>query len=174
MSLSGPPYSNKRTAKVLVGIVGDKIEVLAGKTRRLDRRTPAVLGDVEHDAVDVLVFHFRVDARILRQLHEELSTVLLDLLPGRILAVDDEAEVMQSGPIRAALTALRACRKMQQREVHHAVGQRDGVTDRRLDLLQALEPEHALVEGCGLFEVGNLNGDMSELGHGALQGFGGR
>src|SRR5215472_19327803 len=112
MSVSGPPYSNRRTAKVLVGIVGDKIDVPAGKTRRLDRRAPAVLGYVEHDAVDVLVFHFRVNARILRQLHEELAAVLLDLLAGRVLAVDDEAEVMQAGPVRAALAALRACREM--------------------------------------------------------------
>ena len=82
-----------------------------GKLKRLNRRPPAVLGHVEHDAVDVLEFHFRVDAGILQQLHEKLAAVLLDLLPGNVLVVDDEAEMMQPSPIRAALAALGAAGK---------------------------------------------------------------
>ena len=47
----------------------------------------------------------------------------LDLFLGRVLALDDESQVMQSRPIGAALTALGSFREMQQREVHDAVRQ---------------------------------------------------
>ena len=86
---------------------------------------------------------------------------------GRLAVLDDEAEVMQAGPVRAALAALGAFGEMQQRQIHHAVGQRDGVADRGFDLGDALEIEHAFVEGRGLFEVGDLDRDVSELGHDA-------
>ena len=69
---------------------------------------------------------------------------------------------MQTGPVRAALAALGAFREMQEREIHHPVGQRDRVADRAFDLADALEVEHAFVEGRGLFEIGHLNGDMSK------------
>jgi hypothetical protein len=49
--------------------------------------------------------------------------MLLDLLLGGGLVVDHEAEMMQSGPVRTAFAAVRAFRKVQQRQVHHAVGQ---------------------------------------------------
>src|ERR1700733_15204034 len=58
--------------------------------------TPIVRGDVEHDAVDVFEFLFRVDARIARQLHEEFAAVVLDFGLGRRLVLDHEADVMQA------------------------------------------------------------------------------
>ena len=73
--------------------------------------------------------------------------------------------MVQSGPVRAALAALGAFGELQQREIHDAVGQRDGVADRGFHLGDALEIEHAFVERRGLFEVGDLDRDVSELGH---------
>ena len=40
-----------------------------------------------------------------------------------------------------------------------------------VDLADALEFEHALVEGGGLFEVGHLDGDVSDLAHDAVSVF---
>ena len=40
-----------------------------------------------------------------------------------VLVIDDEAEVMQARPVRAALAALGAFRELQQRQVHDAVRQ---------------------------------------------------
>ncbi len=105
---------------------------------------PAVLGHVEHDAVDVLELPFGVDAGVAGQLHE-LTAVTLDPVLGRALVLDDESEVMQPRPVGAAPATFGSFGEMQQREVHVAVRQRDGVADRRLDLLQALQAEGAFM-----------------------------
>src|SRR5262249_47333694 len=98
----------------------------------------------------------------------ELAAVILDLLSDCRLIVDHESEMMQPGPIRAAFAANGSYREVQEREVHHAVRERDGVADRGLHLGHALELEHAFVERGGLLECGNLDRDMSDLGHRVL------
>src|SRR4051812_46852142 len=127
---------------------------------------PVVLGHVEHDAVDVFELLFCVDAGIAGQLHEELAAVLLDPALSRDFVLDHEADVMEASPIRTAFAAFGSVGEMQQREIHDAVRERDGVSDRAVHLVHALEVEDALVEGRGFFEIGDLDGDVSDLPHG--------
>src|SRR5262245_51839740 len=134
------------------------------------RLAPAVLRYVKHNPVDVLEFLFSVNARVVGQLHEKFATVSLDALLGRAFVVDDESKVMQARPIRAATATFGSLREMQQGEVHHAVRQRDGVPDGRLDFFQALEAKDTFIERSRLFQVRNLNSDMSKLRHDVLQG----
>src|SRR5580704_8378764 len=127
-----------------------------------------MLGDVEHDAVGIPELLFRVDTGIARQLHEEFAALRLDLLRRRLLILDDEADVMQPRPVWSALATLRSLREVRQREVHDAVGKRDRIADRALDLADALEVEDPFVEHRGLLEIGDLDGDMPDLAHGDL------
>ena len=90
---------------------------------------PVVLGDVEHDAVDVLELPFGIDAGILGQLHEELTAIRGDLFFSRLAVLDNETKVMQASPVKTTLAAVGAFREMQQRQVHDAVRQRDGIAN---------------------------------------------
>jgi hypothetical protein len=58
---------------------------------------------------------------------------------------------------------------VQQGKIHGAGRDRDRVTARPFDLIDALELEDALIECRGLFEVRDLDGDVSDLAHGVLR-----
>src|SRR6185295_12109985 len=95
----------------------------------------------------------------------ELAAVLLHRLAVLLQIVDDEAHVVDAVEVLAALVAGRVVGvELEEREVDHAVGEREAVAIRRLDIVHFLEAEGLLVELGGGLELRHRDGDVAQLG----------
>src|SRR5205085_12299276 len=86
---------------------------------------PALVRDVEDDAVRVAELALEVDAAAALQLAVKAPAVALGLFGVLLEVVDDEADVMQAVEILAALIARRVVGvELEQRQIDDAVGKR--------------------------------------------------
>src|SRR5581483_10889139 len=131
---------------------------------------PALVRDVEDDAVRVAELALEVHPAAALQLAVELAAVRADALAERLQVVDDEAHVVDADEILAALVARGVVgMELEEREVDDAVGEGQAVTIGRLDEAHLLEAEGALVELRGALQVGDGDRDVPQLGlHGIL------
>src|ERR1700757_3843435 len=121
----------------------------------LRRPGPALLGDVEEDAVGVLVLPLEVGVLLrLAEREEELAAGRLDALFRRLEIVHLEAEVMRANEAGGVLQARpRLALVREEREVDDAVAEIDRRAEVDVLFADALELERLLVEARGALEV---------------------
>src|SRR6185295_4993713 len=122
---------------------------------------PAVGGDVERDAVRVVVLHFVEAAALGRLAHPVLAAGRFDRLAGAGHVVDDEAEVMHADEGAALLAGVFLLPVVEEGEVHHAIGEVHAVRAVPVGAADALQAERLLVELRRLLGIGDGNRDMS-------------
>src|SRR5262245_16476565 len=144
----------------------------SGLDRRLGiapalRSRPTLAGYIDDDAVRILELALEVLLLgIVPEIHEERAACRLHLLLSFGDIIDDEAEVVGAdkilhvGPPRALVAA-----EVQEREVHHTVGQIDRRTPPEIFEAGALESERFLVELGRLFLIANDDCKMPQLRH---------
>jgi hypothetical protein len=90
----------------------------------------------------------------------------LDSGPRSRQVFDDEAEMMRTDVGEAALAGHFLFPIVEQRDVHHAVGEIHPLRAVPVGLADALQPEHLLVELRRLLRIRNRDCDVPQLGHG--------
>src|SRR5580692_12074627 len=135
-----------------------------GRDDFLHRTAPAVVGQIEDDAVRVLVFDLVEGVRIVLRPAAEISGAGVGrLLGGFVEIVDPHAEMNQA--VIALVEARNVAVVFQQRHIDGAVG--DVAAD--AGLADALHAEGFLEELCGLVGIGNRQRDVTKpSSHGSL------
>src|SRR5580700_9531951 len=130
---------------------------------------PAVLGNIENDAVGVLKLALEIAMTFVAEIEEEFAAGGFDFLLGFDEVVDLEAEMVSAdetlGIFQVRGRRAGAGREVEQGEVDRAVAHIDGRADVQILARDALEIEHGLVEFCGLVEVVHADGEMAQTGH---------
>src|SRR5580692_11666524 len=131
---------------------------------------PAVLGNVEDDAVGVLELALEIAVTFVAEIEEEFAAGRLDFLLGLDQIVDLETEVVRAdksfGIFQVRGRGAGAGGEIEQGEVDGAVAHVDGRADIQILPRDALEVEHGLVELCGLVEIVHADGEMAQTSHG--------
>jgi hypothetical protein len=132
---------------------------------------PAVLGNVEDDAVRVLELALEIPFALVAEVEEELPAGVLDAPLGLGEIVDLEAEMVGADEARRVLEvgALRAL-EIEQGHIDDAVAHVDRRPDVEILALDALELEHLLVELRGLLEILDADRDVTQAGQDILLG----
>src|SRR5580692_7952155 len=135
-----------------------------GRDNFFHRTAPAVVGQIEDDAVRVLVFDLVEGVRIVLRPAAEISGAGVGrLLGGFVEIVDPHAEMNQA--VIALVEARNVAVVFQQRHIDGAVG--DVAAD--AGLADALHAEGFLEELCGLVGIGNRQRDVTKpSSHGSL------
>src|SRR2546421_11681402 len=130
------------------------------------RALPALLGDVEDDAVGIL--ELALEAFLLgvvAEVEEELAAQRLDPLLRLGEVVDLKAEVVRPDVVLRVVEARAALAEVvEQREVDYAVAEVDGRREVERLLADAFEAEDAFVELRRLLEVAHDHGDVPQPG----------
>src|SRR5580692_10896615 len=131
---------------------------------------PAVLGNIEDDAIGILELAFEIAVTLVAEIEEELAAGRLDFLLGLDQIVNLEAEMVRAdksfGVFQVRRRGAGAGREIEQGEVDCAVAHIDRRADIQILPRDALEVEHGLVELCGLVEIVHADGEMAQTGHG--------
>src|ERR1700730_6673053 len=118
---------------------------------------PAVLGNIEDDAVGVLELALEIAVTLVAEVEEEFAAGRLDFLLRLDEIVDLEAEMVRAekalGIFQIRGRGAGAGREIEQGEVDRAVAHIDRRADIQILARNALEVEHGLVEFCGLVEI---------------------
>src|SRR5580692_4409262 len=135
-----------------------------GRDDFLHRTAPAVVGQIEDDAVRVLVFDLVEGVRIVLRPAAEISGAGVGrLLGGFVEIVDPHAEMHEA--MIALVEARNVAVVFQQRHVDRSVG--DVAAD--AGFADALHAERFLEELCGLVGIGNRQRDVTKpSSHGSL------
>src|SRR5580704_15578671 len=130
----------------------------------LHRAAPAVMRQVEDDAVRILVFDLIEGVRIVIGLAPEMGGARVGhLLRGLFEIVDPHAEMHQA--VVALVEARNVTVVFQQRDIDGAVGH----VAADAGLADALHAERFLKELCGLLGIGNRQRDVTKpCSHGSL------
>src|SRR5580698_3354944 len=136
------------------------------------RALPAVLGNIENDAVGILELALEIAVTLIAEIEKEFAAGRLDALLGLDEIVDLEAEMVRAdktfGIFQVRGRGAGAGRKVEQGEIDRAVAHVDGRADIQILAGDALEVEHGLVEFCRLVEIVHADGEMAQTGHGKL------
>src|SRR3984957_10256626 len=131
---------------------------------------PAVLGNIEDDAVGVLELAFEIAMTFVAEIEEEFAAGRFDFLLGLDEIVDLEAEMVSAdegfGIFQVRGRGAGAGREIEQGKIDRAVAHIDRRADIQILARNALEIEYGLVEFCGLVEVVHADGEMAQTGHG--------
>src|SRR6267378_2059899 len=154
----GVPQKITRPAKESSGPIGGAL---------LGSPDPALLGDVEDDAVGVLVLDLEVRVfLVLAEREEELAAGRLDALLRRLEVIDLEAEVVRADEIGGVLEArARLALVLEEREVDDAVAEIDRRAHVDVLFAHALELEHLLVEARRALEIAHHDRYVPQLRH---------
>src|SRR5580693_5339945 len=135
-----------------------------GRDDFLHRTAPAVVGQIEDDAVRVLVFDLVEGVRIVLRPAAEISGAGVGRLLGGVFEIVDPHAEMNQAEI-ALVEARNVAVVFQQRHIDGAVG--DVAAD--AGLADALHAEGFLEELCGLVGIGNRQRDVTKpSSHGSL------
>src|ERR1700682_287896 len=126
---------------------------------------PAVLGNVEDDAVGVLELALEIAVTFVAKIEEEFAAGCLDALLGLDEIVDLEAEMVRADKTLRILQVrgggAGAGREIEQGEIDRAVAHINGRADIQILARDGLEIEHGLGELCGLVEMVHADGEMA-------------
>src|ERR1700730_12056708 len=121
------------------------------------RALPAVLGNIENDAVGVLELALEIAVTFVAEVEEEFAAGRLDFLLCLDEIADLEAEMVGAdksfGIFQIRGRGAGAGREIEQGEIDGAVAHIDRRADIQILARDALEVEHGLVEFCGLVEI---------------------
>src|SRR6266849_1935663 len=120
----------------------------------LGRARPAGVGEIEHDAVGILVFRFIKRIWRGRSPCEVGAARIDDLLFGGIEVIDPHAEMVKTKLLVLVLL-------LEQRDIDDAVRQINAAARRA----GAFQSERFLVEFRGFLSIRNDDGDMANSGH---------
>jgi hypothetical protein len=130
------------------------------------RTGPAIVHEVEHDAVGIEEFHLilRVVA-VIGLAHDPTSAMGFDVLLGPFDIVDPNTEMMQADEIFALALGGLIGFVGEERHAEDAVGEEDAFREARIRLARHLQPENAFVEFRRQPWVAHRHGDVTKLAH---------
>src|SRR5258705_4621354 len=140
------------------------------------RADPTRLGDIDGDPVRADVLHLDI-GEAAGAAHTERGVDVIaplgadggELLGDALEALDLEAEVVDAGPVLAALdTRHHVVLELEDGQVELAVGEEVSAGVRVVDLADLLHPEHVHVELRGGVGIGGGQRDVLDLAHGGL------
>ena len=142
---------------------GDRVAVLA---RTPLRAGPAIMDEIEDDAVDVVKLHLVGGiVAIVRLAHDPFAAGFFDALLRRLDIIDPDAEVMQADEVLAHALRRPIALEGEERHVHQAIGQKDALGETRIGFSDHLEAENVLVELGRHPGIRHRHGNMAKLSH---------